>query len=467
MGLVALGINHKSATVSLRERVAFAPEQMVEALNDAIDVDYINEVVILSTCNRTELFAMVEDEDGNIEQLDKRLLQWLGAYHHISLSDLNTHTYCYHDREALKHMIQVASGLDSMVLGEPQIFGQFKSAFNEAKDAQAVGAEFRRIFPHVFSIAKKVRTDTGIGENPVSIAYAAVNLSQHIFSNLADSRTLLIGAGETIELVARHLSESGVREMIVANRTIGRARDLAQQFGAEAILLSEIPSQLHNADIVISSTASQLPILGKGAVEKALKQRKHKPMLLVDIAVPRDIEEQVGELDDVYLYSVDDLTEIIDENRRSREVEAEKAAGIIELGIDEYFQQLRVLDGVTTLKAFRTHAETTRDVELDKSLKALAKGEDPELALRQLARSLTNTLIHNPSMEIKKASAEGKAHLVAWVHELFSLPEQEEEDNNEQFTAEDNSGDSSELGSEEKPDYSQQQEPQRRDNHSR
>ncbi|WP_101759748.1 glutamyl-tRNA reductase [Oceanicoccus sp. KOV_DT_Chl] len=422
MALIALGINHKSAQVALRERVAFAPEQMSEALTDAMQDAGVNEVVILSTCNRTEVFAILAVDSVEAEQ---QLLAWLAGYHHIPLTELNDHYYAYHEQQALHHMIQVTSGLDSMVLGEPQIFGQMKSAFVVAQEAESVGSEFSRIFPHVFSVAKKVRTDTAIGENPVSVAYAAVSLSHHIFSDLSKTRALLVGAGETVELVARHLSENGVNDIVVANRTLGRARELAQRFGAEAVLLSEIPEQLINADIVITSTASQLPILGKGAVEHALKMRKHRPILMVDIAVPRDIEEQVGELDDIYLYTVDDLTEIVDENKRSRESEARKADKIIAAGIENYLQQLKSLNVVETLKQYRSQSEQARDIELEKALKLLAKGDDAEQVLTQLARNLTNKFMHKPSIEMKKASVAGREDLISWAHDLFGLASDE------------------------------------------
>lgn len=430
MGLIALGINHKSANVALRERVAFAPEQMSEALQDALRDAHLAEAVILSTCNRTEIFVIEQaPEEGAIVEpalAEHRLLEWLGGYHHIPLADLKSCYYVYRDQQALRHMIQVASGLDSMVMGEPQIFGQIKSAFAVAQEAQTIGSELSRIFPHVFSIAKKVRTDTAIGENPVSVAYAAASLSHHIFSDLSELKALLIGAGETIELVARHLSENGVRDIVVANRTLGRARELAQQFGAEAVLLSEIPEQLVHSDIVISSTASQLPILGKGAVEHALKLRKHRPILMVDIAVPRDIEEQVGELRDIYLYSVDDLTEIIDENKRNRESEARKADKIIDRGLDNYLQKLRSLDVVSTLKIYRSQTENTRDKELDKALRQLAKGDDAEKVVTQLAKSLTAKFMHQPSLEMKKASADGREDLIDWAHDLFGLRDKKE-----------------------------------------
>ncbi|WP_339673110.1 glutamyl-tRNA reductase [Dasania marina] len=428
MALLALGINHKSAHVSLRERVAFAPEQMTEALQDLLTTAAIDEAVILSTCNRTEIFAVIgregdsaEGDNAEGDAASQRILQWLADYHHLSLADLQACYYEHHQEQALRHMVAVSSGLDSMVLGEPQIFGQMKSAYAVAQEAGAINSQLYNVFPHVFSLAKKVRTDTAIGENPVSVAFAAVTLSRHIFSDLSNTSALLIGAGETIELVARHLFENGVGSIVVANRTLGRARELAQQFGAEAVLLSEIPEQLVNADIVISSTGSQLPILGKGAVEHALKIRKHKPMLMVDIAVPRDIEEQVGELEDVYLYTVDDLTEIVDANRQSRQQEVRKADVIINEGVCDYLQKLRSLDAVDILKAFRSQSEQIRDAELLKALKQLEKGEQAERVLEQMARSLTNKLIHSPSIEMKKASAHGRKDLISLTQQLFGL----------------------------------------------
>jgi glutamyl-tRNA reductase len=416
MSLLVVGINHKSAPLAIRERVNFAPEQMEEALAAALAAAQLDEAVILSTCNRTEIFA-VPAEGGDGQQV----VEWLGSYHRMSLDELRSCSYMHRDQEALRHMMEVASGLDSMILGEPQIFGQMKSAFAVAAHAGSVGSELGRIFPQVFAIAKRVRTDTAIGENPVSVAYAAVNLTQHIFTDLRRSRALLIGAGETIELVARHLYDKGVREIVVANRTLGRARELAEQFGAEAILLAEIPEQLAKADIVISSTASQLPILGKGMVESALKLRKHKPIFMLDIAVPRDIESEVGELDDIYLYTIDDLKEIVDEGRRSREHEARKADQIIAVGVEEFYRQLRSLNAVSTVKALRSKAEQLRDAEMEKAQRALARGEAPTEVLAALARNLTNKLLHSPSSQMRKASAMGRNEVIAWSRELFEL----------------------------------------------
>ncbi len=417
MSLLVIGINHKSAPLALRERLTFAPERMEEALGDALNQVGLDEAVILSTCNRTEIFAIGE----HLEATLNTVRQWLCDYHGVAAEDLQDYLYTLPEREALRHMMQVASGLDSMILGEPQILGQMKSAFAVAAHSGSIGAELGRIFPQVFATAKRVRTDTAIGENPVSVAFAAVNLTQHIFTDLTRTRALLIGAGETIELVARHLAEKGVRDIVVANRTLGRARELAEKFGAEAILLSDIPDHLARADIVISSTASQLPILGKGAVESALKQRKHKPMLMVDIAVPRDIEAEVAELNDVYLYTVDDLKEIVDSNLKNREQEARKADEIIAECVDNYYRQLRALDAVSTVKALRGKMEELRDTELEKARHALALGEPAEQVLAQLARNLTNKLLHSPSSQLRRASALGRNEVINWSRELFEL----------------------------------------------
>jgi glutamyl-tRNA reductase len=420
MNLIALGINHNSAAVEVRERVAFAPEQVSEALVDACEAAGLDEVVILSTCNRTELYA-IAPAGSVLADKALELIDWIANYHHLSAGELRQSAYHYEAQQALQHMVQVASGLDSMVLGEPQIFGQLKSAYAVANDSGTVGTELGRLFPRVFSIAKRVRTDTAIGENPVSVAYAAVDLAGHIFTDMSQCNALLVGAGETVELVARHLIEAGVSKIVIANRTLGRARELAQQFGAEAVLLAEIPDQLLDADIVITSTASQLPILGKGAVEQALKARKHRPFLMVDIAVPRDIEPQVGDLRDVYLYSVDDLREIVDQNMRSRRSEASKADVIIEEGVSAYFEERRSLAAVDSVKEYRKMAERTRESELQRAMRALSRGEDPQQVLTQLARAITNKLIHAPTAGLKQASAEGDQEHLAAARKLLGL----------------------------------------------
>ncbi|MEM9255982.1 MAG: glutamyl-tRNA reductase [Pseudomonadota bacterium] len=416
MNLIALGISHHSASIEVRERVAFAPEQVGEALVDLCRSAGVEEAVILSTCNRTELYAVAP-----APLTAAALIEWVAGYHHLSAEELAQCAYRHQDGRAVQHLVEVASGLDSMVLGEPQIFGQMKSAYAVASEAGTVGSELDRLFQRVFAVAKRVRTDTAIGENPVSVAYAAVDLAGHIFSDLAACNALLVGAGETVELVARHLVDAGVPRIVIANRTLGRARELAQQFGAEAVLLADIPEQLVTADIVITSTASQLPLLGKGAVEHALKQRKHRPFLMVDIAVPRDIEPQVAELRDVYLYSVDDLQEIVEQNMRHRHTEARKADVIIAEAVDSYQQEVRALGAVDTVKRYRTMAEQTREQELQRALRALDGGAEPATVLAQLARGITNKLIHSPTAGLKRASAQGRNDLLQQAVSLLGL----------------------------------------------
>ncbi|ABD82507.1 glutamyl-tRNA reductase [Saccharophagus degradans] len=415
MTLIALGINHNTASLDVREKVAFSSTQIESALRAAIAGAGLSEVAILSTCNRTELYAYGSSQANS-------LIQWLAEYKQVNVAELEQSHYLYTASEAASHMMKVASGLDSLVLGEPQILGQMKSAYAVAREAGVLGGHLHDVFQRVFSVAKRVRSETAIGENPVSVAYAAVSLAQQIFSDLKQDTALLIGAGETIELVARHLAEQGIKKLIVANRTLGNARSLAEQFGAEAILLADIPEHLHRADIVISSTASQLPLLGKGAVEQALKRRRHKPMFMVDIAVPRDIEAQVGDLADVYLYTVDDLKEVIDENMRSRQQAAKIAEEIIVEGLLHYEREQRALTSVDTIKALRQTMDALREQELEKSRKALEAGADPAQVLEQLARSLTNKFLHTPSTQLKQAGADGEQDMLRTVRTLFSLP---------------------------------------------
>ncbi len=415
MAFLALGINHKTASVAVRERVAFGPEQLVDALQQLCRVTPCQEAAILSTCNRSELYLALDEARA------EAILAWLADYHGLSLDDLRACAYIHQDNDAVRHMMRVACGLDSMILGEPQILGQMKDAYATAREAGTLGPLLGRLFQATFSTAKTVRTDTRIGENPVSVAFAAVSLAKQIFSDLKRSQALLIGAGETIALVARHLHEQGVSRIVVANRTLERASALAEEVGGQAMLLSAIPDELVNSDIVISSTASPLPILGKGAVERALKKRKHRPVFMVDIAVPRDIEPEVGELDDVYLYSVDDLHEVIAENLRSRQGAALAAEELVLSGVDEFMQRLRERDSLDLLRGYRARAEQLRDEELAKALRLLGNGTPAEDVLAQLARGLTNKLLHAPSVQLKKFSAAGRHDALAVAQELLAL----------------------------------------------
>lgn len=424
-----MGINHTTASVALREKVAFSPEHIPVAVKDLLDQAAIVEAVIVSTCNRTEIYLETEVPDGagtatqeGASKANEELaLQWLADFHGLNSAELANCTYFQHGHDVVRHLMKVSCGLDSMVLGEPQIFGQIKSAFAYSKELDAVGPRMGRAFQDAFSIAKEVRTDTAIGQNPVSVAYAAVALAERIFSDISSLSALLIGAGKTVELVAQHLREKGVKSMVVANRTLDNALDLARSIEGKGVLLSDIPEELANVDVVVSSTNSQLPLLGKGAVERALKQRRHKPMLLVDLAVPRDIEEEVGELADAYLYSVDDIGEVIEDNVKSRQQAAQQAKSIIDRGIEEYCSHIRSLNAVATLRAFRDKAETIQQNELQRALKSLEKGEAAEKVMETLARGITNKLIHSPSVQMKKASAEGKDDLLKLTQQLFEL----------------------------------------------
>ena len=425
MSLLVLGINHNTATVDVREKVAFAPEHMHEALHEACSKAGMAELVILSTCNRTEIYGVPQaggaDAPETTDAAVQRLQQWLCEYHKLPAAAVSKSVYSYAESEGVRHLMRVASGLDSMVLGEPQILGQIKSAYAVAQDAATLGSNLHRIFEDVFSVAKQVRTETAIGENPVSVAFAAVTLAQQIFTDIHEARVLMIGAGRTIELVVQHLKEAGVQSIVVANRTLTNAQELKRKYGVREVLLSDIPRELEHADIVVSSTASQLPILGKGAVERALRARRHKPIFMVDLAVPRDIEPEVGELDDVYLYSVDDLREVIDSNLRNRQQAALEAEAIIDRGLEQHERKQRGLGIVATLRSFREKAEQIRDAEVDKALRQIDKGEDPREVLRQLARLLTNKLIHSPSVQLKKASADGHSELIQLAEQLFEL----------------------------------------------
>ena len=415
MTLIALGVNHRTAALETRERVAFAPEMMVPSLREGFQESRADDFVILSTCNRTELYASGEAVSGDA------LLNWLLKVGRLEAHDLKGCTYILHEDDAVTHMMKVASGLDSMVLGEPQILGQMKAAYAVAQEAGTLSGALHQVFHQVFTTAKRVRSETAIGENPVSVAYAAVSLAQRIFARLQDIHALLIGAGETIELLARHLHEQGVGRITVANRTLARAREMAERFGAEAILLADIHDRLPEADVVISSTASQLPVLGKGAVESALKRRKHKPIFMVDIAVPRDIEPEVGKLDDVYLYTVDDLKSVIEVNMRRREDAASQAERIIAEGVESWRKQLRGQNAASTIREFRAALGSVRDAELDKALNGLAQGQAPEQILRQLAHSLTNKLLHTPTMQLKQAGEQGNLEQVRLARLLFGL----------------------------------------------
>ncbi|EGS7958610.1 glutamyl-tRNA reductase [Vibrio cholerae] len=415
MSLLAIGINHNTASVELREKVAFGPEKLFLALNQLSTSSHVKGGVILSTCNRTEIYCDVRSASKN------KVIEWLSQFHQVSLDELKPSLYVHEEQAAIRHLMRVACGLDSLVLGEPQILGQVKQAYAEARENHAVNPATEKLFQKAFSVAKRVRTETEIGGSAVSVAYAACTLAKHIFESLADATVLLVGAGETIELVAKHLAGHHCKRMIVANRTRERALSLAQQFGADVIALNEIPDYLAQADIVISSTASPLPIIGKGMVESALKARRHQPMLLVDIAVPRDIEPQVGKLNDAYLYSVDDLQSIVDSNIEQRKVEAIQAEAIVSEESATFMSWMRSLQAVDSIRDYRKQANEAREELLNKSLQALAAGGDPEKLLIELSNKLTNKLIHTPTRALQTAAEQGEPAKLAVIRQSLGL----------------------------------------------
>jgi glutamyl-tRNA reductase len=415
MHLFNFGINHRTAPVELREQTAFAPDTLITALADITEAGGAREATILSTCNRTEIYCSHEQVNEN------SLIKWFCDYHRMTKDEIEPYLYKHPGDEAVRHAFRVASGLDSMVLGEPQILGQMKEAFATAHKTGVTGKLLNQLFQHTFSVAKQVRTDTQIGASAVSVAYAAVKLAQQIFSDLSQKTVLLIGAGETIELTAQHLSQQQPGHIIVSNRTIERAQKLAELIGGEAITLAELPTRLYEADIVIASTASQLPILGKGAVEQALKKRRHRPIFMVDLAVPRDIEAEVGELNDVFLYTVDDLQSVVEDNIQSRLEAAGEAEKIIDLQVGQFVSWLKSLDAVPMIRALRENADVLRQRELEKAHRLLASGENPEIVIEALARSLTNKITHNPTSALKQAGLEADKAVIEAAKRLFNL----------------------------------------------
>lgn len=417
MTLLALGINHKTAPVSLRERVTFSPESMDQALNSLLQQPLVQGGVVLSTCNRTELYLSVEQQ----ENLHEQLTAWLCNYHKLSPDDVRQSLYWHHGNDAVRHLMRVASGLDSQVLGEPQILGQVKKAFAESQRGQSLSSELERLFQKSFSVAKRVRTETEIGASAVSVAFAACSLARQIFESLSELHVLLVGAGETIELVARHLREHQVKHMIIANRTRERAQSLASEVGAEVITLPEIDARLADADIIISSTASPLPIIGKGMVERALKTRRNQPMLFIDIAVPRDIEPEVGKLSNAYLYSVDDLQAIIQHNMAQRQAAAVQAESIVQQESMNFMTWLRAQGAVETIRDYRSQAEQVRSEMTAKALVAIAQGANVEQVINELAYKLTNRLIHAPTKSLQQAASDGDMERLQLLRDSLGL----------------------------------------------
>ena len=412
MALFTLGINHRTAPLTLREQVAFHAEELRQALSDLTSSGRVLEAAILSTCNRTELYCQADDPQA--------AARWLAEYRRISLGEIESCLYTHPDRDAVRHIFRVACGLDSMVLGEHQILGQMKEAVRLARVAGALGTTLNKLFQQSFSVAKDVRSTTAIGANIVSMAAASVHLAERIFGNIAEQRVLFIGAGEMIGLCAAHFAAQKPQQIVIANRTVDRGRELAERYGGTAIRLEDVAERLAEFDIVVSCTASQLPIIGLGLVERAIKARRHRPVFMVDLAVPRDVEIEVGELDDVFLYTVDDLAQIVESGLESRQSAVIDAEAIVDVRVDDFLQWLHTRESVPLIRALRDNAERMRRHEMEHALKLLGKGENPEAVLEQLSQRLTNKYLHAPTQALNQAENR-REEMQALVTKLFNL----------------------------------------------
>ncbi|HSV18303.1 MAG TPA: glutamyl-tRNA reductase [Casimicrobiaceae bacterium] len=413
MSLYTLGVSHATAPLEVREKVTFAPDGLPDALRDLIGARKVREAAILSTCNRTEVYFHGDDPAV--------VGRWLEDVHGLPERALTPYVYTLPHDKAVAHAFRVASGLESMVLGEPQILGQMKQAVRTAEAAGSLGLVLNRLFQRTFAVAKDVRTQTDIGSASISMAAAAVKLAQRIFSSLTDARLLLIGAGEMIELAATHFAAQHPKSITVANRTLERGEKLAHRFGAEAITLTELPERLAQFDLIVTCTASSLPIIGKGTLERVVRQRRHRPVFIADLAVPRDVESEAAKLDDVFLYSVDDLTAIVKDNLSIRREAVAEAERMIAAQTSHFLHWLEGRTIVPTIAALSRHHEDVRAAEIERARRALANGASPEQALEALARGLTNKLLHGPLAALNAAGEAERAELIALLSRVYRL----------------------------------------------
>jgi len=425
MNIIVVGLSHKTATVEIREKVAFSPNQIDKPLRELVALDGIIEGVIVSTCNRVEIYVTTRDIAGGIA----RVKRFLADYHRISLETLEPHLYSYHSEAAIRHVFRVASSLDSMVVGEPQILGQIKTSYGYAAEYKTSGIILNRFLHKAFSVAKRVRTETKIASSAVSVAFAAVELAKKILGDLSDKTVMLIGAGEMCELAAKHFMNSGARGVMVTNRTFERAERLAEEFSGEAVRFEELFEHLHRADIVLSSTGAPHVIIGPKDVEGVLKKRRSKPMFFIDIAVPRDIDPKVDDVDNAYLFTVDNLQEIVQANLAQRNLEAEKAEEIISQEIGQFFKWLSSLEVTPTIVALRTRFDEIRRTELGKTLAGWKElPPDAEKRLEALTMAMMNKLLHAPTTVLKTAGQGGRVDLyVDALRQLFDLEAAAEE----------------------------------------
>ncbi len=414
MAIKILGVSHKTAPIAIRERVAVDPERLPAALHGLVRDGGASEALILSTCNRTEVYCNVDNQSL------RHPLDWLVRFNGVDPRDVASHVYSYDEENAVRHALRVACGLDSMVLGEPQILGQLKQAYRIAVGQGTAGKLLNRLFQHSFFVAKQVRTQTAIGENPVSVAFAAVKLARQIHGDLSDKTALLIGAGETITLVAHHLQTNRIKQLMVANRTLARSQELAERTDGTAIALDELPNHLADADIIVSSTAARLPLITEGAIRNASKARRRAPMFIVDLAVPRDVEPGAADVENVYLYSVDDLNHVISENSRLREAAANEAEEMINIQAQSYMDWLAGQDSTETIVEIRAHAEIARRELVAKARRRLDAGDDPGAVIDALGNALVARLMHGPTVRIREAAQDGRDDIVLLGRELLT-----------------------------------------------
>lgn len=410
MYLLGCGINHKSATIAIREQLAFDQQQASSALHSLLQRQAANEAVLLSTCNRTEIYAFSHQPE--------RIKEWLFSQCNSEL-DLTPFCYEFVNADCVKHLLRVASGLDSMLLGEPQIMGQIKQAYQLACQAGAVGTELKQLFPAIFSASKQIRQNSNLGAHSVSLAYSIIQLSKRIFSQIQQCRVLLLGAGTQMELITTYLIKQGIKHFIIANRHLEKAQKLANTIAAQAIQLSDIPAYLPQVDLVICATSSPLPLIGKGMVERAIKQRRHSPMLMCDLAVPRDIEPEVADLDDIYLYNIDDFQEIIDANQHHRQLAAKQAEMLVDAHTEIFMRKLRIHQSRHVISQFRKQMDLLREKEVKKALQNLQNGQDPKLIISELAHKLTNKILHQPTIKLRHAASEQQLQILQLMQELL------------------------------------------------
>jgi glutamyl-tRNA reductase len=417
MPLLTTGISHHTAPLETREKIAISKSDYAADVTEICKLDSVEEVVVVSTCNRTEIYSL------GPAQSRQQIREWLQNRGGLSDEEMEAHCYVREREQAVEHLFRVAGGLDSLVLGESQIVGQLKESWQMAHEAGGVGKVLDRLFQHAFATAKRIRSKTRIGEHPVSVAYTTVMLARQIFGDLASKTVILVGAGEMVELCGRHLHDKGLSSLIIANRSIERARELAEEFSAHAVSLSELPDVLHKADILISSTAAQTPIILPDMVKAALKKRRHQPMFLVDIAVPRDIHADVGKLGNVYLYTIDDLQKVVDNNLSKRTEAAEAATVDVDESVEEFMRWLNSARAAVYLRNLHRHAHSHSEELVEKALRKLRAGKDPEKVITQLANTLAKRILHLPSTRLRQAAEEQDDELLRVANRLFEPEE--------------------------------------------